>query len=116
MPALECGDVWPPFSLRAVNPFSVPLLNTVVLLRRGASVTFSHIRMINNNKGDPFLLITLVLGVYFTFLQIFEYYMCSFTIRDRVFGSIFFIATGFHGIHVLIGSIFLLICLLRRVN
>ncbi len=116
IPALECGDVWPPFSLRAVNPFSVPLLNTVVLLRRGATVTFSHIRIINNTKRDSFLLITLILGVYFTSLQALEYYMCSFTIRDRVFGSIFFIATGFHGLHVLIGSIFLFICFIRILN
>ena len=79
-------------------------------------MTFSHINIINNNKGDTFLLITLVLGVYFTSLQAFEYYMCSFTIRDRVFGSIFFIATGFHGLHVLVGSIFLFICLFRIIN
>ena len=89
------------------------MLNTVVLLRRGATVTFSHINIINNKKRELFLIFTLILGIYFTILQGFEYYMCAFTIADRVFGSIFFIATGFHGIHVLVGSIFLIICLFR---
>jgi cytochrome c oxidase subunit 3 len=115
-PAVECGNLWPPVSLIAVNPFRVPLLNTIVLLRRGATVTWSHIQIINNRHAEASLFSTLFLGAYFTSLQAFEYLQTGFTIRDSVFGSIFFIATGFHGLHVLIGSIFLLICLLRMVN
>ena len=113
IPAVECGSTWPPFYLNSINPLTVPLLNTIVLLRRGVTVTVSHIKVINNNNSEIFLLITIILGVYFSFLQGFEYFICSFAIRDRVYGSVFFIATGFHGIHVLIGSIFLFVCLFR---
>ena len=112
-PSIELGSFWPPISLLAVNPFRVPLLNTVVLLSRGVTVTWAHIQIINNLNRELSLFFTLVLGVYFSLLQGFEYYLCGFSIRDRAFGSIFFIATGFHGAHVLIGSLFLLICLLR---
>jgi cytochrome c oxidase subunit 3 len=113
VPAVDFGEVWPPFSLVFINPFSVPLLNTVVLLRRGATVTISHINLINNLKCEVSLFFTLILGFYFTFLQGFEYLIRSFTISDTVYGSIFFIATGFHGIHVLVGSLFLFICIGR---
>ena len=112
-PAVECGNLWPPVRVLGVNPFSVPLLNTVVLLRRGVTVTWSHMQIINNNNAEASLVSTLILGFYFTALQVFEYVQCSFTIRDRVFGSIFFIATGFHGLHVIIGSLFLSVCLFR---
>lgn len=113
VPSIDLGEIWPPFSLVAINPFSVPLLNTIVLLRRGATVTLSHINLVNNYKGEFSLAFTLLLGFYFTLLQVFEYYISGFTISDTVYGSIFFIATGFHGVHVLVGSIFLLICLIR---
>ena len=76
-------------------------------------MTLSHINLVNNYKGEFSLAFTLLLGFYFTLLQVFEYYISGFTISDTVYGSIFFIATGFHGVHVLVGSIFLLICLIR---
>lgn len=113
VPAIDIGETWPPYSLVAINPFSVPLLNTVVLLRSGATVTLSHINLINNFKREIRLLATLFLGIYFTILQGFEYYIRPFTISDTTYGSIFFISTGFHGIHVLVGSIFLSICFVR---
>jgi cytochrome c oxidase subunit 3 len=116
VPAGDIGDTWPPFNLVAINPFSVPLLNTVVLVRRGATITFSHINLIFNKKAEGSLFFTLFLGAYFTFLQGFEYYHRPFTIRDSTYGSTFFIATGFHGIHVLVGSFFLFVCLLRFLN
>lgn len=113
VPAIDFGDIWPPFRLIAINPFSVPLLNTIVLVRRGASVTLSHMSTINNKQRESSLLFTLILGGYFTILQGFEYYRRRFSIADTMYGSIFFIATGFHGIHVFVGSLFLLICLIR---
>lgn len=113
IPAVECGRTWPPFYLNSINPLSVPLLNTIVLLRRGVTVTISHIIIINNFFSEFYLLITIILGLYFTFLQGFEYIMCSFSIRDSVYGSVFFISTGFHGIHVLVGTLFLIVCLFR---
>lgn len=91
----------------------VPLLNTIVLLRRGVFVTWSHHSLIGGYSPTPSLVGTVALGFYFTLLQGIEYFEASFTIRDRVYGSVFFIATGFHGLHVLVGRTFLLVCLLR---
>ena len=100
-----------------MNPFQVPLLNTAVLLASGVSVTWAHHRAIEGkyNRAVQGLIVTVVLGGYFTILQAGEYYEVSFTISDRVYGSTFFMATGFHGFHVLVGSTFLLVCLYRIV-
>ena len=104
--------------LESLDPMAVPLLNTVVLLSSGVSVTYSHYSVINSNLTDGImgLVITLFLGFFFTLLQAFEYVQTSFTIADSVYGSIFFIATGFHKFHVFVRSVFLLVCLVRIVN
>jgi cytochrome c oxidase subunit 3 len=101
--------------IQPLNPFQVPLLNTAVLLASGVTVTWAHHSLIEGNRtqGLQALTATVVLGVYFTFLQAGEYYEAPFTIRDSVYGSTFFVATGFHGLHVLIGTSFLLVCLIR---
>lgn len=98
-----------------LNPFSVPLLNTAVLLASGVRVTWAHHALIESDRsGGIFgLIVTVFLGGYFTFLQGGEYFEASFNLSDGVFGSVFFVATGFHGLHVLIGSIFLSVCLVR---
>jgi cytochrome c oxidase subunit 3 len=100
-----------------LNPFSVPLLNTSVLLASGVTVTWAHHRLIEGNRtrAAQALIITIGLGVYFTILQVGEYISTPFTIADRIYGSIFFVTTGFHGAHVLIGSTFLTICLVRTI-
>jgi cytochrome c oxidase subunit 3 len=84
-------------------------------LASGVSVTYCHHRIINKDllRRKVGLIITIALGFYFTFLQLGEYQETRFSIADRVFGSVFFVATGFHGLHVIIGSLFLLVCLLR---
>ena len=114
-PTPEIGSTWPPTGITPINPFSVPLLNTGVLLASGVTVTFAHHALIEGNRQRALhgLILTVSLGIYFTFLQAIEYYEAPFTIADRVYGTTFFVATGFHGLHVLIGSTFLLICLLR---
>lgn len=114
-PTPEIGCTWPPSGIRPLNPFRVPLLNTAVLLASGVTVTWAHHSLIHAKRIDAIqaLLFTVFLGAYFTFLQAGEYMVAPFTIADRVYGSTFFVATGFHGVHVLIGSSFLLICLLR---
>jgi len=112
-PAGELGGLWPPFYLEVFNPFGGPLLNTLILLRSGVSVTWSHHGLVGNKSWKSSWVVTILLGAYFTFLQGLEYSLSSFSIRDSVYGSTFFIATGFHGIHVLVGSLFLLVCLLR---
>lgn len=114
-PTPELGCIWPPTGITPINPFSVPLLNTAVLLASGVSVTWAHHRLIEQERASALqgLLITVLLGIYFTFLQAGEYIEASFSIADRVYGTTFFVATGFHGLHVLIGSSFLLVCLAR---
>lgn len=114
-PSLELGSCWPPTGITPLNPFEVPLLNTGVLLASGVTVTWAHHSLIEGDNPGGFqgLVATVVLGIYFTFLQGREYYEASFTIADGAYGSAFFVATGFHGLHVLIGSSFLLVCLVR---
>jgi cytochrome c oxidase subunit 3 len=93
----------------------VPLLNTIILLSSGISVTWAHHALINghHNTFVSSIAITIFLGVYFSSIQAIEYFESSFNISDGVYGSSFFVATGFHGLHVLIGTTFLAICLLR---
>jgi len=112
---VELGNQWPPLGILAFSPFGVPLLNTIVLLSSGVRVTWAHHRIIRNNHNQALvsLAITVVLGIYFTILQGAEYLEASFTFADSVYGSSFFLATGFHGLHVLIGTAFLLVCLIR---
>jgi cytochrome c oxidase subunit 3 len=82
------------------------------------SVTWAHHRLIENNHSQTSqaLFITIILGVYFTALQAYEYVEASFSIADSIYGATFFVATGFHGLHVIIGTTFLLVCLVRIVN
>lgn len=112
---IEIGTVWPPRAVDPLNPLSIPFLNTVVLLSSGASVTWTHHAIISGYRKQAIagLFLTILLGLYFTDLQATEYYEAFFTISDSMYGSTFFLTTGAHGAHVLIGSSFLLVCLLR---
>nr|APX39432.1 cytochrome c oxidase subunit 3 [Cryptocephalus celtibericus] len=114
-PSIELGLNWPPKGIQSFNPLEIPLLNTLILLTSGLTVTWAHHSLIENNYNKAFqgLMLTVILGIYFTILQGFEYIEASFSISDSVYGSSFFIATGFHGLHVIIGTSFLLICLIR---
>ena len=115
-PTVEVGSLWPPFGIQVFNPFQVPLLNTIILISSGVRVTWAHHALIEGNYSQTSqgLCITVVLGVYFTMLQGLEYYEASFTFADRVYGSTFFIATGFHGLHVIVGTIFLIVTWFRH--
>nr|UBD07322.1 cytochrome c oxidase subunit III [Synapturanus sp. MNHN-RA-2020.0079] len=114
-PTPEVGEAWPPSGIIPLNPFEIPLLNTVVLLASGVSITTAHHSIMQKNlkTATQTLTMTILLGLYFTMLQAMEYYEASFTIADGIYGSTFFVATGFHGLHVIIGSIFLFTCLMR---
>lgn len=117
-PNIEIGINWPPNNIKPFNPIQIPLLNSVILLSSGASVTWAHHRLINNIHQKCFnrLLITIILGILFTALQTYEYIEAPFTIADSCFRSVFFITTGFHGIHVIIGTTFLAVCLMRHIK
>lgn len=115
-PTVELGTIWPPAGVAPFNPFQIPLLNTAILLASGVTVTWAHHALIQSNFSQALqgLFFTVLLGIYFTILQAYEYIEAPFTIADAVYGSTFFIATGFHGLHVLIGTTFLIICLFRH--
>lgn len=118
VPTHDLGGCWPPTGITPLNPLEVPLLNTSVLLASGISITWAHHSLIEGNRNHIIqaLLITILLGLYFTILQASEYFETSFSISDGIYGSTFFIATGFHGLHVIIGSTFLIVCLLRQLK
>jgi cytochrome c oxidase subunit 3 len=94
---------------QAINPFELPLLNTVILLSSGVTVTYAHHSLIQGNRSGTLygLVYTILLAILFTTLQAIEYSVSSFTIADGIFGSCFYFGTGFHGLHVIIGTIFL---------
>nr|YP_010737146.1 cytochrome c oxidase subunit III [Micromelalopha sieversi]WEP25242.1 cytochrome c oxidase subunit III [Micromelalopha sieversi] len=117
-PNIEIGSMWPPMNITPFNPFQIPLLNTIILISSGVSVTWAHHALMENNDSQVTqgLFITIILGIYFTILQAYEYFEAPFTIADSIYGSTFFMATGFHGLHVIIGTLFLLICLIRHIN
>lgn len=108
-PNIELGMIWPPKGIVPLAVYSVPLLNTVILLTRGITVTWAHHSLINNYffKSLVSLLITVCLGIYFLYMQYLEYSEAQFAISDGVYGRTFFMATGFHGIHVIVGTLFL---------
>nr|ALO77499.1 cytochrome c oxidase subunit 3 [Gloeosoma sp. GLO01] len=115
-PSIEIGMLWPPKNIETFNPMSIPLLNTMILLTSGISVTWAHHSLMENNWNQTFqsLSITVFLGLYFSLLQMYEYKEASFSIADSIYGAVFFISTGFHGLHVIIGTLFLTVCLIRH--
>nr|WHM51815.1 cytochrome c oxidase subunit III [Stolotermes victoriensis] len=115
-PTVELGSTWPPMGIYPFNPMQIPLLNTTILLSSGVTVTWAHHSLLENNYSQSLqgLFITVLLGIYFTILQGYEYMEAPFTIADSIYGSTFFVATGFHGLHVLIGTTFLITCLMRQ--
>nr|WOW98988.1 cytochrome c oxidase subunit III [Cixiini sp.] len=117
-PSIEIGLKWPPKGIETFNPMEMPLLNTIILLSSGATITWAHHSMILNKfkMTNKALMLTISLGFYFSILQSWEYSQSSFTLADSIYGASFFMSTGFHGIHVIVGTIFILICLLRNKN
>nr|YP_010183488.1 cytochrome c oxidase subunit III [Curtos fulvocapitalis]QVG61304.1 cytochrome c oxidase subunit 3 [Curtos fulvocapitalis] len=115
-PTIEIGMMWPPKSIIPFNPLQIPLLNTIILISSGITVTWAHHSLMENNFKQSIysLFLTISLGIYFSFLQGYEYMESSFSIADSTYGSTFFMATGFHGIHVIIGTSFLSVCLIRQ--
>ena len=117
-PKEAIGGIWPPANVKVFDPFEVPFLNTLILLLSGTTVTWAHHALIHNNRRDLIrgLALTVALGVCFTSLQAWEYSHAPFKFTDGIYPSTFFMATGFHGFHVLIGTTFLAVCLIRAIK
>ena len=112
------GGIWPPKGVHVIAPFDLPFMNTLILLLSGTTVTWAHHAIIEGNKRDAVrgLLLTVILGICFTGIQAFEYFHAPFGFRDNIYSSTFFMATGFHGFHVIVGTIFLIVCLIRAIK
>nr|YP_009515554.1 cytochrome c oxidase subunit 3 [Kumanoa ambigua]AVK39501.1 cytochrome c oxidase subunit 3 [Kumanoa ambigua] len=117
-PTVEIGSIWPPKGIKVLNPWEVPFLNTLILLLSGFTVTWAHHAIISNFRTQAMLslILTIFLAVVFTSFQGLEYNIASFRLSDGIYGSTFYMATGFHGFHVFIGTLFLFVCLLRLIK
>ncbi len=109
------GGVWPPKGTEVLDPLNLPLLNTLILLTSGATVTWAHHALLHNDRKGlkTGLTLTILLGLCFTCVQAWEYAHAPFSFSNSIYGATFFMATGFHGAHVIIGTIFLIVCLVR---
>ena len=114
-PTVELGSQWPPAGIVSLDPTTIPLLNTILLLSSGATITLAHHSLIHGGRSILLLgsALTVILAVVFTSLQGLEYGTAGFTMADSVYGSSFFFSTGFHGLHVIIGTIFIFVGLCR---
>lgn len=117
-PSIEIGSVWPPKGIYVLSPWQIPFLNTLILLLSGCTVTWCHHALISNytQQVSISLVLTIILAIIFTLLQGYEYWMADFRLSDGIYGSTFYLATGFHGFHVFVGTVSLVICLLRFFN
>jgi len=111
------GGVWPPKGIHPFNPWEIPFLNTLILLTSGTTVTWAHHALLNNDRKGMIqgLLVTVILGICFTGLQAWEYSHAAFGFTQGIYPSTFFMATGFHGFHVIIATCFLTVNLFRAI-
>lgn len=107
--------IWPPSSIKTFDPFDIPFINTLILLLSGTTVTWAHYAVEENNQQDcvTALGLTIILGIFFSLMQVYEYHHAAFGFKDGIYPSNFYLATGFHGAHVIIGTIFLTVCFFR---
>ncbi len=114
-PSVVLGMIWPPVNIVVLNPWAIPLLNTSILLLSGLSITWVHFAIIagNYNNAVSGFVVTLVLAFAFIGLQIGEYFEAPFNFTDSVYCSAFFALTGLHGLHVIVGTIFITVCFIR---
>jgi cytochrome c oxidase subunit 3 len=112
------GNVWPPATVHPIHAFDLPFLMTMLLLLSGCTVTWAHHAIIEGEREEATkaLFVTVALGLLFTCFQAFEYYHATFHFKDGIYPSAFYMATGFHGFHVLVGSAFLIVCLFRNMK
>ncbi len=112
------GGTWPPQGTEVLDPLHFPLFNTITLLLSGTTVTWAHHSLLKGDRQGLIwgLALTVILGILFSFVQAYEYAIAPFEFKNSLYGATFFMATGFHGFHVIIGTIFLAICWVRAVR
>ncbi len=112
------GGIWPPVGIEVFDPWHLPLLNTLILLTSGTTVTWAHHALLHNDRNGLKwgLILTVILGALFSVVQAYEYSHAAFAFADSIYGATFYMTTGFHGFHVLIGTIFLIVCLVRALQ
>ncbi|ESR24935.1 cytochrome c oxidase subunit 3 [Lutibaculum baratangense] len=112
------GGVWPPEGIETFDPWHLPLINTLILLTSGTTVTWAHHALLHNDRNGLKwgLILTIALGLIFTSVQAYEYSHAAFDFGGNIYGATFYMATGFHGAHVIIGTIFLIVCLIRALK
>jgi cytochrome c oxidase subunit 3 len=117
-PTLEIGCTWPPVGIIAMNPWGIPLLNTFILLTSGAAITWAHHALIAGYRKQVIdgTLLTIVLAIVFTACQGYEYVNATFNVSDGIYGTTFYSCTGLHGFHVLVGTLFIIVCFFRNLN
>lgn len=117
-PTIEIGGSWPPLGIQTLDAFAVPLLNTILLLSSGAFITWSHHALIKGDRRGAIIgaSFTILLAIAFTALQAFEYHEASFSMADSIFGTVFFASTGLHGLHVIVGTLFISVGFIRMIN
>ncbi|MEM9011928.1 MAG: cytochrome c oxidase subunit 3 [Pseudomonadota bacterium] len=118
-PMEASGGVWPPVGIETFDPWHLPLINTLILLLSGCAATWAHHAIVHENDRDGLkwgLILAIGLGVIFTMTQAYEYSHAAFGFAGNIYGASFFMATGFHGFHVIVGTIFLAVCLARTMN
>ncbi|MCB4822399.1 cytochrome c oxidase subunit 3 [Roseicella aerolata] len=110
--------IWPPQGILTFDPWGLPFLNTMILLLSGCTVTWAHHALLHGDRKGLVngLALTVLLGMFFTFLQAVEYAEAPFAFTGGVYPSVFFLATGFHGFHVIVGTTFLAVCLFRAMK
>ncbi|MGO6905155.1 cytochrome c oxidase subunit 3, partial [Rhizobium ruizarguesonis] len=115
---LYTGGTWPPKGIEVLDPWHLPIYNTVILLLSGTTVTWAHHALLHNDRKGLIqgLTLTVLLGVLFSSVQAYEYAHAPFAFKNSIYGATFFMATGFHGFHVLVGTIFLGVCLIRALR
>jgi cytochrome c oxidase subunit 3 len=115
-PSIWIGNSWPPAEIVPLSPWGLALFNTLVLLSSGGALTWAHYSLKVQNRRESLigLAVTVGLGLLFTSAQVYEYYAVDFQISDGIFGSCFFLTTGFHGFHVIVGTVFLGVCAIRH--
>lgn len=105
-PTPSIGCIWPPIGIQAIQPYGLPLLGSLILLNSGVTVTVAHYAILGTNRARTltYLLYTILLGLIFTTIQVFEYNYAPFTMSDGIFGSLFYFGTGLHGLHIVVGT------------